>query len=207
MVSLLVVENHERAPLFRLEDWLVSAGAHLHIVAPHRGDALPPSFSGYDGVIVLGGLQDAFDSPDGTPSAPWFPHLKELIVEAVEKRTPYFGICLGAQLLVQACGGRVTRCAHGPELGAVDITATAVAANDPVFAAFATSPSRTAPAGSWHYDAATVLPAQSVLLASSEHTTNQAFRVGTRAWGVQFHPEWSADDMRWYAERDACFAA
>ena len=35
-------------------------------------------------------------------------------------------------------------------------------------------------------------------LASSDRDRNQAFRVGERAWGVQFHPEFDGEVMRAY---------
>ena len=45
------------------------------------------------------------------------------------------------------------------------------------------------------------LPAGAVRLAANAFEPNQAFRVGPAAWGVQFHPEFSAQAMRAYVER------
>ena len=52
----------------------------------------------------------------------------------------------------------------------------------------------------WHWDAVTTLPPRSTLLMSGSTYPNQAFRVGERAWGLQFHVEADADMVgRWAA--------
>jgi len=56
----------------------------------------------------------------------------------------------------------------------------------------------------WHgatYD----LPAGAVRLASTELCANQAFRIGPRAFGLQFHVEASGDIARRWAIEDADF--
>ena len=53
-----------------------------------------------------------------------------------------------------------------------------------------------------HQDAVTALPPGAAWLMSSERCPYQAFRVGERAWGVQFHPEAGADRVgSWDADR------
>ena len=51
---------------------------------------------------------------------------------------------------------------------------------------------------STHVEAVLELPAGARRLASSQGDPNQAFAVGERAWGVQFHPEFDADVVRSY---------
>ena len=48
----------------------------------------------------------------------------------------------------------------------------------------------------WHRDEITELPLGAVLLAASTRYPHQAFRLGDRAWGLQFHIECDADDDR-----------
>jgi len=53
-----------------------------------------------------------------------------------------------------------------------------------------------------HVDRITALPEGARWLAESDTCPYQAFRLGDRAWGVQFHPESSADRIpHWDRER------
>ena len=45
------------------------------------------------------------------------------------------------------------------------------------------------------------LPNGAELLAYSDHEPHQAFRYGDCAWGLQFHPEFSARIMTAYIQR------
>ena len=76
----------------------------------------------------------------------------------------------------------------GIELGTIEVERTAAAQNDPLFA---TLPQRFA-AQSAHRQSVRRLPAGAVLLAGNAFEPHHAYRVGARAWGVQFHPEFSA---------------
>ena len=161
------------------------------------GEALPDDLTGFDGLVVLGGAQPAYDV-DGAPASPWFPQLKNLLREAVRGRVATLGVCLGGQLLADATGGRVEPSPGGPEVGAYLVAKRDVAGTDPLFAMLPFTPD----VYQWHVDEITVLPPGAVLLASSPRVPNQAFRLGQRAWGLQFHIEcdqpmlasWAADD-------------
>lgn len=97
---------------------------------------------------------------------------------------PTLGICLGAQLMTLACGGAVERGEHGLEVGATEIVPLPAADADPLFAGIGP-----ALAVQYHGDAMTRLPAGAVRLATGDPYPNQAYRLGERAWAVQFHPE------------------
>jgi GMP synthase-like glutamine amidotransferase len=117
--------------------------------------------------------------------------------EAVQSGVPVLGVCLGAQLLAHVAGGTV-RARHGmPEAGSTALTLRAEADDDPLFQGLPTRPK-----GIEHrVDAITELPPDAHWLATSERCPIQAFRVGGCAWGVQFHPEATADNIRgWDAE-------
>jgi len=101
------------------------------------------------------------------------------------------------QLRAEAAGGRVAA-ARAPEIGLTPMRMTDAAAEDPVLGAL---PPEVA-ALQWHFLEVAQLPPGSVALCESDRCANQAFRVGPRAWGVQFHLEgltetaaqWARDD-------------
>jgi GMP synthase-like glutamine amidotransferase len=191
VVALAVTHTESEHP-GHLTTWLAEVGLGLEVVEPWRGDALPSSLDGYDALVVMGGPQQAYDDT----SAPWLPATKELLREGVERGLPVLGVCLGAQLLADAMGGRVEPGEHGPELGARLVAKRDVAGNDPLFWDVPLSP----PVVQWHWDAIVQLPPASTLLMSSTSYPNQAFRVGDRAWGIQFHVEADADMVTRWAE-------
>src|SRR5215211_3204067 len=79
---------------------------------PGLGERAPGDPAGYDAIVVMGGEQNVVD-------APRLRYLQEEIVligEALERRQPVLGVCLGAQVLVAAAGGEVVRVSE-PEIG------------------------------------------------------------------------------------------
>ena len=194
---ILIVQNDPIDDLRRLGPWLTDAGAELTIARPYAGDALPDELVGLDALIVLGGGQHAY-AVDGLPGAPWFDELESLLRAAVSAGLPTLGICLGGQLLAQACGGRVEKCASGPVLGPRLVAKRDLADRDPLFARVPFTPD----VMQWHGDEITMLPPGGVLLAASASVPNQAFRVGQRAWGTQFHIEADVELVRAWTAKD-----
>jgi GMP synthase-like glutamine amidotransferase len=180
-----VVENDPSDGPGRLGDWLVDGGLRLQVVRPHAGDALPGDLDGYAALVVLGGEQDAFADERGERAAPWFDQLDGLLRKAVRHRVPTLAICLGAQLLAHAHGGTVERSAAGPEIGVRLVARRDVADEDPIFAAVPFAPD----VFQWHLDEIVELPMHATLLAASTHYPIQAYRLGSAAWGLQFHIE------------------
>jgi GMP synthase-like glutamine amidotransferase len=195
----LVVENDPTDDIRRLGRWLTDGGLGLVTVRPHAGEPLPADLDGYAALVVLGGAQDAFPAPDGTPGAAWFPALEKLLRKAVRARLPTLAVCLGGQLLATAHGGTVARSTAGPEIGPALVAKRDVASKDPLFGPVPFAPDVI----QWHRDDLTELPHGAVLLAASTHHPHQAFRIGPAAWGIQFHLEcdpamfagWVADDL------------
>jgi GMP synthase-like glutamine amidotransferase len=185
VTSALVIENDPTDDLRRLGEWLTEAGLALHVLRPHLGDELPETLDGYAAFIVLGGEQAAYPAGDGTPGAPWFPRLESLLRKAVRHRVPTLGICLGGQLLAQAHGGRVQPSDVGVEIGAKLVAKRDVAAGDVLFGPVPFAPDVV----QYHQDEIIELPVGAVLLAASPRYPHQAFRLGDRAWGTQFHIE------------------
>ncbi|MFI6495781.1 type 1 glutamine amidotransferase [Nonomuraea typhae] len=192
MPEVLIVQNSRSGGPGRFGDWLAEAGLGVEVVNCAEG-AAPPYTLEHDAMVVLGG---GF-MPDDDARAPWLAQTRKLAVQAIERAVPYFGICLGGQLLAHVAGGVVTPDAGAPENGSTPVTIRAEAAADPLFHGLP----EVVPAIEHHVDAVTALPDGAVWLASTERCPYQAFRVGERAWGVQFHPElvperikqWEAD--------------
>lgn len=192
---VLVVQHEDDAGLGRFGPLLRANRVEVDVVRPDRGDAQPSTAARYAGVIVLGGEMAAWEDE----RAPWLPATRELIRACVADGVPYLGVCLGAQLLGLACGGRVDRGPAGLEAGLVDLTFTPAAAADELVGAVAAAVGPTPRAVGWHGDAVLELPADAVLLGTGAVYPHQAFRVGAAAWGVQYHPEVVTDDARTWA--------
>jgi GMP synthase-like glutamine amidotransferase len=80
-------------------------------------------------------------------------------------------------------------------VGLLDVDLTEAGTSDPLFAGWP----RRAPVVQWHSDTF-ALPAGATLLATSPACRNQAFRYGDRAYGLQFHPEVTADMVAEWAD-------
>ena len=184
MVALVITHIETEDP-GHLATWLPEGGLGIQVVEPWRGDELPASLEGYDALVVMGGPQQAYDDR----SAPWLRDTKALLRAAVDQKLPAFGICLGAQLLAEAMGGRVVEGQDGPELGAKLVAKRDLAAADPLFWDLPLSPIVV----QWHWDVIADLPPGAVLLMSSSTYPHQAFRVGECGWGIQFHIETPPD--------------
>ncbi len=178
--SLLVLQHIACEPPGAYEDELLAWGAQLHRVEVDAGDPLP-DWREFDGIIAMGGPMGAYQEDQ----LPWLVAEKRLIAEAVHADTPYWGVCLGAQLLASSLGARVAP-GSAPEVGVLPVIVTDAAVEDPVFAA---APAQF-PALQWHTDT-WELPAGAVRLARSEAYEQQAFSF-KRAYGLQFHIEVSA---------------
>jgi GMP synthase-like glutamine amidotransferase len=191
---VLVIEHDRSDPPLRLGEWLIEAGARLELCRPHAGDPVPQDTTGFDALISLGGEMGATDDD----LAPWLPATRRLLAAAAADGTPTLGVCLGAQLLAVATGGEVRRGDDGPEIGAHLTAKRDAAAADPLFADVPMTPD----VMQYHYDAITRLPPGAVLLLTGTGYPNQAFRVGHAAWGVQFHIETGAADLRSWGRGD-----
>lgn len=146
----------------------------------------------YDAILVFGGAMH----PDQEERHDWLRRELRFLHAELERGTPVFGVCLGAQLLARAAGARVLA-ASEPEVGWVEVELTGAGATDPVTASL---PKRFE-AFQWHFYTHE-LPEGAVELARSRVCT-QAFRLG-RAIGVQFHPEVTSDHVeRWLGEDPA----
>ena len=178
--------------------WIrVAAGLdrdHTVVVDVERGDPLP-SREGFVGVIVTGSAALVTDRH------PWSEHAAGWLREAAHAGLPLFGICYGHQLIAHALGGEVGNNPSGREMGTVRIQLHPEAQDDPLFSSL---PAPFA-AQATHLQSVLRLPSGATVLAHNAEDACHAFRWGEAAWGVQFHPEFSAGHMRGYirARHDA----
>lgn len=188
MPTALVITHSPTEGVGNVGPWLEGAGVELVVVEPWNGDALPADVTAYDALVVMGGPQQAYDDA----SAAWLPATKELLRQAVSASVPTLGVCLGAQLLAEATGGRVELGADGIEAGARLVAKRDAAWDDELFADVPFTPTVV----QWHEDAIVDLPPGAVHLAASPRYENQAFRLGSCAWGLQFHIETPPEMVR-----------
>ncbi len=182
-MNVLVLQHIACEPPGVFEDVLLERGATIRRVELDEGEPLPASLDGLDAVVAMGGPMSVNDED----LHPWLVSEKRLIREAVEAGVPFWGSCLGVQLLASSLGAEV-RAGETPEVGVLPVFPTAAVADDPVFAGLGWP----RPTLQWHGDTFD-LPAGATLLATSPAYPHQAFRVGSVAYGVQFHVEVTAE--------------
>ncbi len=176
--AILVLQHIACEPPGAYADAMLERDAELHVVELDEGEPLP-DWRDFDAMVVMGGPMGACDDADH----PWLAAERECIAAAVGAGKPFFGACLGSQLLAASLGARVYTGAT-PEVGVLDVELTEAGRADPVLGDLPTS----FPTLQWHSDSFE-LPAGAVGLASSPAYANQAFRVGSWAYAVQFHLE------------------
>ena len=183
-MDVLVLQHIACEPPGVYEDVLHERGATLHRVEVDAGDELPDPRE-FGAIVAMGGPMGAADDD----AHPWLADERRLIAEAVRAAMPFWGVCLGVQLLAASLGARVYPGAE-PEVGVLPVELTDEGRRDPVFSALPPS----LPALQWHGDTFD-LPEGAVRLAGSPAYPNQAFRF-ENAYGVQFHLEVSSEMAR-----------
>lgn len=187
-MAVLVVEHGAGEGPYAVGEALLRAGLELRHCRTQDGEAVPDGIpDDIDALVVMGGPQDAWDDR-GFPS-----RRAELALlrTALAAELPVLGICLGAQLLAEAAGGAAHRGRAGTEVGWEAVRLTPAAASDPLLGG---SPAAEYRVLQWHSDTME-LPEGAELLATADRYTVQAFRVGTAAWGLQFHLEAVAETV------------
>ena len=176
-MRVLVLQHIACEPPGVYEDVLVERGASIERIELDEGEALPERRA-FDAVIAMGGPMSVNDDAE----LPWLEAEKRFVAEVVRAGTPFWGICLGVQLLAASLGARVYP-GPEPEVGLLPVELTTEGREDPVFADLTDGLVTL----QWHGDTFD-LPPGAVRLAGSPAYPNQAFRFGA-AYGMQFHLE------------------
>ncbi len=170
MRVLILQFDHDKGPGL-VEQPFLDAGCELDV----RVDAHAPcDLAGTDALVMLGGMAD----PDGDAATR---AARATTERAIELGLPVLGICLGAEILALAAGGASPRCT--PEYGFREVELLPAVADDPVLRGL---PERFRVFQAHGFSCAP--PAAAVPLARSP-VSLQAFRLGDRLWGTQFHFE------------------
>jgi GMP synthase (glutamine-hydrolysing) len=177
-VNVLVLQHIACEPPGVYEDVLRERGAEIVRVELDEGDPLP-DWREFEAIIAMGGPMGVYE----VDAHPWLRGEIDAIGEAVRAGRPFWGACLGVQLLAAALGARVYA-GDAPEVGVLEVRLTEAGRADPVVGGLPPS----FPSLQWHGDTFD-LPAGAVRLLESDAYANQAFRWGARAYGVQFHLE------------------
>ncbi|SON53082.1 type 1 glutamine amidotransferase [Vibrio tapetis] len=190
---ILVIQNDDIVPIGDFGKALQQLGCKLTTHHSYIDSLDSLATADFNGLVVLGGRMSAFDDDQ----APFLAGVVDLIKEYHRQQKPIFGICLGAQLLARAFGGEY-RSNDGWEVAFTDLSINQVGQQDPVLSGLP----ETLSMYEMHQDTLE-LPFDAQLLITGKHCQNQAFRVGQFSYGVQFHPEATADIVNGWADRVA----
>ncbi len=185
----LALRHVRSEDLDAMEPHLLQAGFSIeYIDLPEQADFRAQALAA-DLLVVLGGPMSVYELAD-------YPFLSTEI-QVVRQRLlgdrPVLGICLGAQIMAAALGGRVYPGGQGKEIGWKPLNLTD-AGRMSALAAFEAQ----LPVLHWHGDTFD-LPVGAALLASTDLYPNQAFAYGRHGLAMQFHIEVSALGLeRWY---------
>ena len=190
-MHILVLQHEEIEHLGVFKAFLEQDGATWQVVELDEGEPIP-ALDPFDGMIVMGGPQDVWQED----RYPWLRDEKAAIRRfVVDMRRPFFGICLGHQLLADARVGSVQP-ARSPERGVHRVSRTEEGTRDLLLRDL----SDPITVFEWHGAEVVALPPDATVLAKNEACAIQAFRYGARAYGVQFHIEVTKDTVADWAQ-------
>lgn len=170
--------------LAALQAQLINAGATISGTHWYQGQHAPSSHD-YDILIVMGGPMGVAD----TDQYPWLAAEKLAIKDAIACGKKVLGICLGAQLIADVLGAKVTKNTQR-EIGWFEVQSNEALLTSPWSEVF---PETFTPLH-WHGDTFS-LPERALLIGSSEVCVNQGFIIDDKIIGLQFHLELEAENV------------
>lgn len=164
-----------------MHQWLTERDFELTHTRLYADERLPGADE-FDWLVILGGPMSVHEED----RHPWLKPEKALIGSALDQGKGIIGICLGAQLLAESLGGKVTP--GEPEIGWLPLSGTKEGGNHPLGQLF-----EGAEVLHWHNETFSI-PSGAHRLAASEACPNQAFAYGDNCLGLQFHLETTFED-------------
>jgi GMP synthase (glutamine-hydrolysing) len=152
-----------------------------------RGESLPAR-TAIAGAVITGSSAMVSERLD------WSERTAAWLRDAVTAGLPLLGVCYGHQLLAHALGGRVDYNPRGREIGTAQIERLSTSGGDALIGAL---PAQFF-AHATHLQTVLQPPPGAVVLARSSLDDCQVVRFAPRAWGVQFHPEFTVQHMCGY---------
>ena len=171
--------------LGRIENWAQAQGHKITSSLMYE-DGVLPELEGIDWLVVMGGPMGTYDED----KYDWLAGEKVYIAEAIKAEKVVIGICLGAQIIAEITGGEVFKGEYS-EIGWHQVKLTEEAQRSPLFSEF---PEKLYVL-QWHGDSFT-LPESAIRVIEGEVYENQAFMIGSKILGLQFHLEFDAACMK-----------
>ena len=189
----LFVKHSEGWNVDRCTRWMEQADLPVEFCYPTSGQAFPDPAT-YSGVMVFGGRWVVSDAH----AEPWILEEQRFIERCLHVNTPYFGICLGAQMLAHVLGGAVSR--HPDDIREVGFHRVVPTENGRMFLPQPLSVMQ------WHSEGFDLPHGATCLATSPEGDAsafpNQAFSLDRQTVGVQFHPEVNPEVLAIWHERN-----
>ncbi len=185
------IEHEPFEGLANIAVWAKKKGHTITRTLLFNGEELP-DISKFDWLVIMGGSMNIYEEE----KYPWLREEKSFIAEAIASKKIVLGVCLGAQLIADVLGGKVSRNKYR-EIGWFTVTLTKEAKNSRVLSKF---PGKFI-AFHWHGDTFDI-PSGATKIAESQACPNQAFELG-RTIGLQFHLDYSAKSIEMMLENCA----